>query len=188
MDCNRFSGPTCPLKFHDVCVKVGRLFPLPLPHPFTNPTRRTTPLFRPHISQGGKVGRGDTRIRRNLRKPFPPPRRFFPSPAPPSRFRALHLAACIPWIIRILQLLHRTVLTNKRHAVITSASLSLLLCLPRCATPGTHSSDKALQFLLLVPFCPRLAEKHSLPPHVRTMAPNGSFVGKTPSLVYIQKK
>lgn len=27
MDCNRFSGPMCPLKFHDVCAKVGRLSP-----------------------------------------------------------------------------------------------------------------------------------------------------------------
>jgi len=43
------------------------------------------------------------------------PRRFFYP-------LALRLAACIPRIIRILQLSHRTILSNKRYVVITSGT------------------------------------------------------------------
>ena len=76
-------------------------------HSLTRPD--TTPLCRPHVripSQGR-----NTRIHGN----FHPHRRVFYPPV----FR---LAACIPRIIRILQLSHRTILTNKRHIVITSAT------------------------------------------------------------------
>lgn len=84
MDCNRFSGPMCPLKFHDVCTKVGRL----------SPTFANSSLHSPTISTARScpLARENTRIHGN----FYPRRRFSYPPA-------LRLVACIPRIIRILQ-------------------------------------------------------------------------------------
>jgi hypothetical protein len=42
MGCNQFSRPTCPLKFHGACAKVGRLYAPP-----ANPYRHTTPFISP---------------------------------------------------------------------------------------------------------------------------------------------
>lgn len=145
MDCNRFSGPTCPLKFHDARAKVGRLYISRLLIPIdTQPS-----IFSPaHLCPFAGRTRVSTRT-------------FIPAAVFARRLAlpALCLATCIPRIIRILQLLHRTILTNKRHVVITSRPpISFLL-------------QSSLWFLLPVRF-PRWRMQLS----ARTIVPNSTFV------------
>lgn len=135
MDCNRFSGPMCPLKFRDVCAEVSRLSPT-----FANSSRHDPSISTAHSCS---LARENTCIHGN----FHPRRRFF---YPPT----LRLAACIPRIIRILQLLHRTILTNKRHVVITSGTQissppqSFLVSVARLIPPSRWKTQSSRVYLI----------------------------------------
>lgn len=98
----------CPLKSRDVCVKVGRLS-----FTFANSVQHNPSILTTHSCA---LVRENTHIHRNF---HPHCHFFYPS--------ARRLAACIPRIIRILQLLHRTILTNKRHVIRSGTSISFLL-------------------------------------------------------------
>jgi len=184
MDCNRFFWASVPVEiprsvrpFKSLDCRL-RSLNRPDAHTIALPPSSRRP-FRPHICVPFA---GNTRIHA---QPSPSPLRvaqFFFSPLPLLHCpRALHLAVCIPRIIRILQLLHGTVLTNKKHVVITSARLPPSLAWPR--SPSLSQSSR----VSVARSIHRIAEKHGLFPPAFTMVPNSSFVGETPSLVYIQK-